>query len=196
MKIWNTINHSLCTTVTKVKVLFLYSCITPLQHRARPHFLCLCFALWDYINSLTIPCFTSLQKELGQSRKTEPLILKISCVFFKTSEIMKLKPLVSLFSDIAFADGSKGWDLLLTAMLPFCQAMMEKIFLACRAVSEQSYFYLYPSTSDSSQANHFSWQLMDFYYIFSEQSLFQIPASLSCLNGPILPPAPALSNIG
>lgn len=57
---------------------------------------------------------------------------------------MKLKPLISLFLDIVFADGSQKWDLLLTAMLPFCQAMMEKVLLACRAVSEQSYLCTLP----------------------------------------------------
>lgn len=115
---------------------------------------------------------------------------------FKISEIMKLKPLISLFLDIVFADGSQKWDLLLTAMLPFCQAMMEKVLLACRAVSEQSYLCLYPPTSDSSQTNSFTWQLMDFYYIFSQHNLFQIPASLSCLSGPVLHLAPALSYMG
>lgn len=80
----------------------------------------------------------------------------------------------------------------MTAMLTFCQAVMGKVSLACRGVSEQRYLWLYPPTSDSSQTNYFSWQLMDFCHIFSQHNLFQI----SCLSGPTLHPALALSNIG
>lgn len=122
----NMIDHSCCTTVIKVKVLFLYSRVTPPQHRARPCFPSLCFVQWDHVTSLILPCFASLWKEHGQTRNTKCLILKISCICLKISEIIKLKHLDFLFLDNVFVDVSYGWDPLLTAMLPFCQAVMER----------------------------------------------------------------------